>query len=269
MTGLPTVFIPHGGGPCFFMDWDPPDEWDRMAAYLAQLPSELGATPKAIVVISGHWEERVITIQKNPAPPLLFDYYGFPPHTYELTFPAPGAPVLSDRIASVLADAGIPSRFDAERGFDHGVFVPLKVAWPEPKLPIVQVSLRADMDAVAHIALGRALAPLREEGVLIIGSGMSFHNMQVLMRTGRSDQVNVASRQFDEWLVNAITQQPPESRTRKLAEWADAPGARAAHPREEHLLPLHVVAGAAMDDKGRQSLSDTVLGAAVSAFQFG
>lgn len=266
---LPTFYIPHGGGPCFFMDWNPADEWDRMAAYLRGLPAAIGAVPKAVLVISAHWEEAVVTIQKNPAPPLLYDYSGFPPHTYKIGFPAPGDPALADRIAGLLVDAGIESRFDTDRGFDHGVFIPLKLAWPEPEIPMLQVSLRADLDPAAHIALGRALAPLRDEGVVIIGSGMSFHNMQTLMRPSEPGSVDPDSVRFDDWLSQTLTDIPAINRTAALTNWAAAPGARQSHPREEHLLPLHVAVGAALEDPGRQTLSDQVLGVAISAFQFG
>ena len=112
MNRLPTLFIPHGGGPCFFMDWDPPDTWDRMAEYLRRVPDDVGTRPKALVVISGHWEEKVVTVQNNPAPPLLYDYYGFPQSTYQISFPAPGAPDVSARVAELLEVAGIAWKYD-------------------------------------------------------------------------------------------------------------------------------------------------------------
>jgi aromatic ring-opening dioxygenase catalytic subunit (LigB family) len=274
MSRLPTLFIPHGGGPCFFMDWDPPDTWARMAEYLRHVPDEAGAlAPKALVVISGHWEEPVVTIQNNPAPPLLYDYYGFPPSTYEIKFPASGAPAVSARIAELLETAGIPWKYDHERGFDHGVFIPLKVAFPKADVPIVQVSLLASMDAAAHLRVGEALVPLRDEGVLIIGSGMTYHNMRTLMasmRRGRNGPAaNDGSERFDDWLEEVLTKAPPESRMSALASWDKAPSARDAHPREEHLLPLHVVVGAAGDDPGKRTLKDVVMGAMESAFRFG
>ena len=269
MSKLPTVYIPHGGGPCFFMDWNPPDEWDEMAAYLRRLPEDIGEKPRAMLVISAHWEEPVVTIQKKAAPALLFDYYGFPPHTYELTYPAPGAPDLSDRIAGLLNDAGIENRFDTERDFDHGVFIPLKVAFPDADIPIVQVSLRADLDPAAHLALGRALAPLRDEGVLIVGSGMSYHNMRVLMRPSPPGSVDAASQAFDAWLTETLTGAAGDTRKAALEAWSSQPSARDVHPREEHLLPLHVVAGAAMNDAGRCTYAGAVMGAAVSGYQFG
>jgi len=167
----PTMYIPHGGGPCFFMDWDPPDTWERHRAFLAALPASLPEQPKALLVISAHWEAPVFTVQTNPAPPLLFDYYGFPQHTYKLTWPAPGNPALAARVRALLENAGFAVGEDPLRGFDHGVFVPLKVAFPKAEIPTVQLSLRADLDPSAHLAAGRALAPLRDEGVLILGSG--------------------------------------------------------------------------------------------------
>ena len=270
MSGMPTLFVPHGGGPCFFMDWDPPDLWDRMAAYLRSIPAEVGSRPLAIILISGHWEEDVVTIQNNPSPALLFDYYGFPEHTYQIKYPALGSSELADRISILLERADIPSRFDTERGFDHGVFIPLKIAFPEADIPIVQVSLRADLDPTAHIKLGKALQPLRDEGVLIIGSGMSYHNMQTMMKNMHGSHNAIPeSEQFDEWLTEMLTVAPPDRRELSLAMWDKAPAARLAHPREEHLLPLHVVVGAAGLDKGRRTLRDTVLGSAQSAFQFG
>jgi aromatic ring-opening dioxygenase catalytic subunit (LigB family) len=139
MSRLPTLFIPHGGGPCFFMNWDPPDTWHRMAEYLRRVPSDVGVRPRALVVISGHWEEKVVTIQNNPAPPLLYDYYGFPESTYQITFPAPGAPEIATRISELLKASGIECTYDHARGFDHGVFIPLKVAFPKADVPIVQV----------------------------------------------------------------------------------------------------------------------------------
>jgi len=270
MSTMPTLFIPHGGGPCFFMDWDPPDTWDRMAAYLRGIQADIGQKPAAIVLISGHWEEEVVTIQNNTSPPLLYDYNGFPASTYQIKFPAPGSPDVSNRIATLLTAASIDNKFDTERGFDHGVFIPMKVAFPDADIPIVQVSLRTDLNPEAHLEIGRALQPLRQEGMLIVGSGMTYHNMQVLMRNLRGGrEIAQESEVFDDWLNDTLTKQNPETRQKALVEWETAPEARNAHPREEHLLPLHVIVGAAGSDPGRRMLKDTVLGAVESAFQFG
>ena len=153
---------------------------------------------------------------------------------------------------------------DAERGFDHGTFVPLKVAYPEPTLPTLQLSMFASLDAAEHLALGRALAPLRDEGVLLIGSGMSFHNLRIF----GSARAKAVSEEFDPWLREAAKAEPAE-RDRRLVEWQKAPAARAAHPREEHLLPLMVVAGAAGEDRGELAYSGTFMGARLSAFHYG
>jgi aromatic ring-opening dioxygenase catalytic subunit (LigB family) len=261
----PTLYLPHGGGPCFFMEWTlgPRDTWDRMAAWLRSIPGSLPGTPAALVVVSGHWEAEVPTVTTSPAPALVYDYSGFPPSTYELTWPAPGSPSVAARVQQLLGDAGIAAKGDAKRGFDHGVFIPLKVAYPEPRVPTVQLSLRAGLDPTEHLAIGRALAPLRDEGVLIIGSGMSYHNMRGFMDPRTRD----VSARFDDWLAKAVGAEPGE-RDASLAAWSRAPMARESHPREEHLLPLMVVAGAAGADRGRQVLRDEVMGAVVSAFQF-
>mgnify|MGYP003108919696 FL=1 len=270
MKRMPTVYIPHGGGPCFFMDWDPPHEWDRMAAYLRNLREDIGKTPAAIILVSAHWEEKRITVQSTPAPDLLFDYYGFPPHTYQLTYPAPGAPELAARIKMLLQSNGIDTAEDSSRDFDHGVFIPLLLSYPDANIPIVQLSLRSDLDPAAHLTAGRALAPLRDENVLIIGSGMSFHNMRILMSTReRGGRPLPEMSLFDDWLRDAATHPDPEVRNRLLAGWDAAPGARFAHPREEHLIPLHVVAGAAGADQGRETFRDIAMGAPISAYQFG
>lgn len=259
----PTLFVPHGGGPCFFMDWNPTDEWDAMAAWLRTLPDLVPEPPSALLVVSAHWEEPTVTVQSGANPPLLYDYYGFPPHTYELTWPAPGAPEVAVRVQQLLSDAGIASASDAERGFDHGVFIPLKVAWPDADIPTLQLSLDATLDPARHLAVGRALAPLRDEGVLIIGSGMSFHDMRT-----RGPAAHSPSRTFDVWLADAV-QGDPSSRHEALRTWANAPMARAAHPREEHLLPLMVASGAAHADRGERVFVDDVMGWRVSGVVFG
>ncbi len=270
MKRMPTIFIPHGGGPCFFMDWNPADTWHKQIEYLRGVPKAIGQKPKAILIISGHWEETVVTVQSNPAPPLLFDYSGFPPHTYELTYPTPGDTDLSARITELLNGAGIATKTNTKRGYDHGVFIPLKVAFPKADIPVVQLSLRADLDPAAHIAMGEALQPLRDEGVLIVGSGNTYHNMGKMMRSmqgGGGDAVQ--GLDFDRWLSDVICDSDTARRNKKLEQWASAPGGKDAHPREEHLIPLHVVAGAAGADIGVKTLEDQVLGGIESAFQFG
>ncbi len=263
---FPTLFVPHGAGPCFFMQWEPADTWRRMEAWLRALVATVGERPAALVVVSGHWEAPAFTVNSAPRPGLLYDYQGFPAHTYRIEWPAAGSPELAGRIRRLLTAQGIENRADSTRGLDHGVFIPMKVAFPEADLPVVQVSLRQGLDPAAHLAMGRALAPLRREGVLILGSGMSYHNMAGFRFGG--GPLNPASERFDEWLVDTLAMGVDE-RERRLTDWPLAPGGRASHPRAEHLLPLHVVAGAAAGDAGERVFRDTVMGSVQSAFRFG
>ena len=263
---LPTLYIPHGGGPCFFMDWTlgPADTWDRMAAWLRQIGAALGAMPEAIVVVSAHWEAPVVTVTSGVRPALIYDYYGFPEHTYALEYDAPGAPQLASEICGLLSRAGISAAEDPDRGFDHGVFIPLKLIFPEAGIPIVQLSLHHELDAPLHLDIGKALAPLRDNGVLILGSGMSYHNLPVMMS---GVAVIEDADRFDQWLTQSCLMEGA-ARAERLRNWHAAPAARRAHPREEHLLPLMVAAGAAGDAGARCIFSDRVMGSTVSAYQF-
>ena len=259
------IFLPHGGGPCFFMDWTwgPADTWHATQRFLEGLAATLPAQPKALLVVSGHWEEPVFTASAAAKPELIFDYSGFPEHTYRLTWPAPGDPALAERVAGLLSDAGLSTALSANRGFDHGVFVPLKVAFPEARIPVVTLSLAASLDPALHLAAGRALAPLRDEGVLIVGSGMSFHNLRAYLRPETPER----ARAFDVWLTRAVESHEPE-RTAMLTGWREAPFASFAHPREEHLIPLMVVAGAGGEAPGTRIFGDEPMGAAISAYRF-
>ena len=264
---MPTLFVPHGAGPCFFMDWNPRDAWDATAAWLRGIPASLPAPPKAILLVSGHWLAPQATVGATERPELIFDYYGFPPHTYQLDYPAPAAPALGARVQQLLAAAGVPVAHEPARGWDHGVFIPLKVAFPDADVPVLQLSLLQSLDAAAHLRLGQALTPLRDEGVLIIGSGMSYHNMR-----GYGDPRSTpVAAEFDRWLGETVAL-PAAERHARLADWAAAsgPAGRLSHPprAEEHLLPLHVVAGAAADGVGRKVFSDEVLRTTISAFRF-
>ncbi|MBL4807793.1 MAG: dioxygenase [Rhodobacteraceae bacterium] len=261
---LPTFFIPHGGGPCFFMDWNPAGAWDNMRTFLEGFVRDLPERPKSLLIVTAHWETKTPTVSTNPQPDLLFDYHGFPDHTYDLTWPAPGDPVLAHKVVDLLERAGILTETDDTRGFDHGVFIPMKVAVPDADIPTVMLSIRQDLDPEFHIRLGKALRPLRDQGVLIVGSGLSYHNIGALM--GRSTPRGAA--EFDDWLTKAATA-APERREKMLPKWQDAPGARFAHPREDHLVPVFVAAGAASGEQGVKVYDDTVLGARVSAFRFG
>jgi len=266
----PTLFIPHGGGPCFFMEpmsGLPPDLWDRMAAYLRGIDGSLGERPSAILVVSGHWEAPQPTVNVAERPTLLFDYSGFPEHTYRLTYPVAGAPALAARIHDLLDGAGIRSGEERTRGLDHGVFIPLKVMYPAADVPLVQLSLDGSRDPAHHLAIGRALAPLRDEGVLIVGSGMSYHNLREFF-ADRLERNRVAE-DFDAWLHDTLSNKDANARDAALTVWRSAPGARASHPTPEHLLPLHVAVGAALEDPGKRTYSDHLLGKPISGFQFG
>lgn len=258
---LPSLYIPHGGGPCFFMD-DPQGTWTGMGRFLRELPASLPEQPRAILMVSGHWETPGFALTGSERPPLVFDYYGFPPHTYQLRYDAPGAPALAQQAAQLLRDAGFPAVLDPARGYDHGVFIPLKVAYPAADIPVVELSLDAGLDAALHLAAGRALAPLRDEGVLLIGAGMSFHNLRAL----GDPRLAAPSDQFDAWLQSAACADAT-ARSAALAQWHEAPAARIAHPRHEHLLPLMVAAGAS-DAPGRRVYNERVLGTMISGFAF-
>ena len=250
------------------MDWSPigPKEtWAKMEFWLRNFQKTLPMRPKAILVISAHWEESCVTIQRMGKPDLIYDYSGFPPHTYRLQYPALGDLSLSDRVASLLKAAGVESRFDEKRGYDHGVFVPLLLMFPEADIPVIQVSLKKTLDPREHFEVGKALAPLRDEGVLILGSGMSYHNLRALFA---GLPTAPGSEEFDQWIREVVSAEP-RAREVALREWKKAPGGVLAHPREEHLLPLMVIAGAAGQDAGALEFSDKIMGAQSSSFSFG
>lgn len=260
----PVFFISHGGGPWPFVD-EMRADFAQTFAYLQRLPATLPEPPKAVVSVSGHWEEREFTVATSARPPMVYDYYGFPEHTYHIVYPAPGSPELAQRVRELLGAAGIPCRTDPERGFDHGTFVPLAVMYPKADVPVVSLSLKADLSPEEHLRMGAALAPLRDEGVLIMGSGLTYHNLRML-RTPVADPV---SREFEAWLTDAVCQADSAVRDDRLVHWTQAPAARQAHPREEHLIPLMVVAGAAGDSRGHLDLRDEVWGVSMASYRFG
>jgi len=262
---MPVAFLPHGGGPWPFVDmgWNLTDA-DELKTYLQSVRAYPKTPPKALLVISAHWEEPVPTVMTSDKPPMLYDYYGFPPESYTIQWPAPGSPTLAKRVQDLLGAAGFKTATDPQRGFDHGTFVPLKVTYPDADVPAIQLSLKAGLDPEEHLAIGRALAPLRDEGVFVIGSGMTFHNL----RAFRDPRSRPVAETFDAWLRDAATAEPAE-RDKHLVNWALAPAARAAHPREEHLLPLMVIAGAAGADRGKIAYNGTFAGLRLSAYHYG
>lgn len=261
----PTMFVSHGGGPCFmftakeFPMFAGMDSTSPTADFLRALPSSLPRTPEAILVVSAHWETPPGTVGVLDAPSgkpfdLLYDYYGFPEPAYHLDWKPNGHSSVAERARSLLEDAGFAKPDDAEtasRGLDHGVFVPLSVAWPKADIPIVQVSLEASLDPLVHLRIGAALSPLAAANVLILGSGALTHNLS-MMRGGAPGGGASATWAADFCgAVNTAltrTDSPATEALAALQGWSKLPSAHVAHPREEHLLPLLVVAGAAAPD---------------------
>ena len=262
MTTLPTFFLSHGGGPWPWMRDQFGNAYDQLDASLRDLPRQAGGKPKAVLAVTAHWEGREFLVSSSAKPPMIYDYGGFPPHTYQIQYPAPGSPEVAARVIELL---GARARLDPERGFDHGTFSAMYPAFPQADVPIVQLSLRHGLDPAEHLEIGRLLRPLRAEGVLIAGSGLSYHNLRAFNAGGAE-----ASQLFDGWLRETMAATPAE-RTRRLLEWERAPAARLAHPREEHLLPLMVVVGAAEDAAAEVVYhEDRFMGAlAVSSFKLG
>lgn len=263
-TRYPVYFVSHGGGPWPYVD-GMKQAYAKTAREFSALPQHLPGKPKAVLVISGHWEAQDFTVSTAKHPPMEYDYYGFPEHTYHIKYPAPGAPELAYRIQSLLTHAGFKTHEDASRGFDHGTFVPLGLMYPQADIPIVMLSLKSSYDAGEHIMAGQALASLREEGVLIIGSGLTYHNM----RGFRHAESTPIAQAFETYLSKAIGQADANRRNEMLVNWQSAPGARQSHPREDHLLPLMVVAGAAGDDNGRTVFIDHVMEVPMATYAFG
>jgi len=249
------VYFSHGGGPLPLLG-DPGHA--AMIAFMRRLPSQL-RRPGAILVVSAHWEEGVATLQGGASPSLFYDYYGFPEEAYQVTYPAPGCPELAARIAGLLGGEGIPYSVDTERGFDHGLFIPLMLMYPRADIPALQISLLRGLDARAHLALGHALSGLMSENILVIGSGFSFHNMRAFDWSGR-ETPDARNDEFQEWLIRVCTESEQH-----LARWEAAPAARYCHPREEHLLPLHVCAGMAQQP-AELVFNDYILGKRAVAF---
>jgi 4,5-DOPA dioxygenase extradiol len=255
------VYLSHGGGPLPILG----DESHKaMVDFMSHLPSQL-RKPDSILVISAHWEESAATLLGAQHPPMFYDYYGFPDEAYAINYPAPGNPELANRIVGLLHKNNIASRINSSRGFDHGLFIPLKMMYPLADIPSLQLSLVRGLDPASHIALGKALRELLQENILVVGSGFSFHNMNAFswQGNGTSDPANDA---FQNWLIETCAGPLSQSeREQRLLNWQNAPSARYCHPREEHLLPLHVCAG--MANKPASSIfDDYILGKRSLAF---
>ena len=265
MTDQATIaFIPHGGGPLPLMN---DRNHENLVRFLREYPSTI-PKPDAIVVVSAHWEADEVAITAASSPALLFDYYGFPPETYQYEYPAPGHPQLAERVHGLLSQAGIASRLDPERDFDHGVFVPLMLMYPDAEIPCIQLSLCSNLDAAHHVRVGKALAALKSENLLVLGSGFSFHNLPVIMGS-RSGAEDARNREFEAWLAQTCSdvELAESERERRLVDWVSAPHARYCHPREEHLLPLQVCYGIAQAP-AQTVFHDTVGGLLTSGYQW-
>jgi aromatic ring-opening dioxygenase catalytic subunit (LigB family) len=234
------LFLSHGGGPLPLLGDDAHVE---MVACLKEI-AETIVRPSTIIVVSAHWEARNATVTASGNPSLIYDYSGFPQESYKIEYPCPGNPPLSRAITKQLEQAGIDASSDNTRGFDHGLFVPLKIMYPEADIPCVQLSLINNLDPLAHIKLGRALQNLADQSLLLIGSGFSFHNMKAFFAS-ENDDSRSANKTFERWLLDTCSNQKiaEDERVRRLVDWEVAPYARYCHPREEHLLPLHVCYG--------------------------
>ncbi|MDN3650737.1 class III extradiol ring-cleavage dioxygenase [Reinekea marina] len=256
------MYIAHGGGPMPLLG-DPSHK--ELNSQLINMACSI-KKPSAILVVSAHWEANKATITSAAHPPLLYDYSGFPEAAYSLTYPAPGEPALAKIIFDALQKAGIDAELDENRGFDHGVFVPLTLMYPKADIPVVQLSLLKTLDAQQHLKMGEALQRLPWKDLLIVGSGFSFHNMQAFFNPALDpdSQKNIA---FDEWLIESVQHINTNTGQARLANWDQAPHARFCHPREEHLLPLHVCYGIA-GRASSQHTSVSVLNTRASMFQW-
>ncbi|MEX0286854.1 MAG: class III extradiol ring-cleavage dioxygenase [Paracoccaceae bacterium] len=263
-TRLPTYFISHGGGP---WPWVPQmrEMFTNLERSFVEMVADLPERPRAVLMISGHWEADTAAVMAALNPPMVYDYYNFPAHTYEVVYPSPGAPDVAGWALDLLQAAGIDAHLDHTQGYDHGTFVPMEIMYPNADMPLFQISMLRSYDPAAHFAIGRALGPLRDEGVLIIGSGLSYHNLRLM-----GPEAAVPSAAFDAWLGEALVQ-APQARTASLLDWEDAPYARVCHKEEDHLVPLFVALGAAEGEVATRVYHEDGLmgGVTASSYRFG
>jgi 4,5-DOPA dioxygenase extradiol len=239
---IQSLYISHGGGPMPLLG-DPGHA--EMVKVLKKITQEI-PKPSTILLISAHWEEAVPTITSGEAPPLIYDYYGFPPESYRIQYPAKGQPELAQAVYRALDAGGLSPRLDEKRGFDHGMFVPLKLMYPEADIPVVQLSLNRNLSPEQHLAIGQALQTLEWDKLLVLGSGFSFHNMRAFFAPD-TPELQDRNLEFERWLNTSCmdTSLAETERRERFSHWSEAPYARYCHPREEHLLPIHVCYGAA------------------------
>ncbi len=230
---MPVIFAAHGA-PILLDD----AQWMRqLAAWARAMP-----TPKSILMVSAHWEERPATLGATRTVPLVYDFYGFPEKYYRTDYPAPGAPELASRVTALLSERRVPIASEPERGLDHGAYVPLVAMYPDADVPVLQISMPS-LDSEELFELGRLLAPLRDEGVLVFGSGFLTHNMRYAFKPG----IPTWAREFDEWVADALARFDVDALKRFRER---APAAEIALPTWEHYAPVLVAAGAASSDPG-------------------
>ncbi|NVK89339.1 MAG: dioxygenase [Gammaproteobacteria bacterium] len=239
MKPVRSLFLSHGGGPLPLLG-EP--NHHEMIATLDAIGKQI-AKPRAIIVISAHWEAATVKITAHAKPDLIYDYYGFAREAYDLKYPCVGEPELAQQVLSAFKLAEIEAELDSTRGYDHGMFVPLMLMYPQADIPCIQISLQQDLSATKHLQIGQALATLPNDDLLIIGSGFSYHNMRGFGVENAG--VQEENEQFNAWLVDTMMNKTlnEAERVKRLKNWSIAPSARACHPREEHLLPLHVCYG--------------------------
>ncbi|TDO96403.1 DODA-type extradiol aromatic ring-opening family dioxygenase [Marinomonas balearica] len=237
------AFVSHGGGPLPILG-DP--EHFELVNTLKSLSSDLGDQPSVIVVVSAHWETEGFEITALATPDLVYDYYGFPEESYQLTYPAQGAPELAQELTNTLLERGINARLNKTRGYDHGVFIPLMLMYPEANIPVLEMSVDCSLDPELHWNMGKELANALPEDALIIGSGFSFHNMRAFF-SPKTASVKANVNRFQTWLDETVTQEnlSLEDAKARWKGWATVEGGRFCHPREEHLIPAIVCHGAA------------------------
>ncbi len=262
---MSALYLTHGGGPLPLLGHDGHQE---LITFLRKIPDQF-EKPSAILMISAHWELPQPTLTSSDQPPLIYDYSGFPPESYEIKYPAPGSKQLAGQVQGLLNERGFHAELDDERGFDHGMFVPLKLMYPDADIPCVQLSLIKGLDPEQHITMGAALTSLHEQGVLIIGSGSSFHNLRAIMASGQSIQSGKQkSIIFNDWLMETCTSTAlaDDERYLRLINWQQAPHALYCHPREEHLMPLHVCMGSVSGKAAETVFNGKVFGLAMCGF---
>jgi len=265
MNRLPTYFISHGGGPWPWLTGHFRAYFERLEQSLQDTAREIGPRSKAMLVVSGHWEAPQFTVQSGAQPGMVYDYSGFPAETYQIRYASPGAPDVAARVLDLLKHAGIDAALDPNRGYDHGTYAPLKAMYPNADVPVVELSLKDGYDVEEHLAAGRALTPLRDEGIVIMGSGLSWHNLRMI-----GPQARESSAAFDAWLDQTLAA-PPDERIRRVKAWEKAPMARISHPTEDHFIPIAVALGAAEREAAHRVYHEENFmgGVTASSYRFG